>query len=65
MDKIKAFFNNKVVKGVAWSVLALDVVTLVLGGATEVDINNGVTLTIGIAGAVSGLIFFIAGKLKK
>lgn len=65
MDKIKAFFDNKIVKGVAWGVLALDVVTLILGGATEVDINNGVGLTVGIVGAVSGLIIFIAGKLKK
>ena len=34
MDKIKAFFNNTIVKVVAWVILALDVVVLILGGAS-------------------------------
>ena len=65
MDKIKAFFNNTITKVVAWVVLALDVVTLILGGTTVVEIGDGVELIAGIVGAVSALIVFISGKIKK
>ena len=33
MEKIKAFFQNKITKIVAWLVLALDIVVLFLGTA--------------------------------
>lgn len=65
MDKIKAFFNNKIVKIVAWVVLALDVVLLILGGASVADIGKGVELTAGIVSAVALLIAFIASKVNK
>jgi hypothetical protein len=65
MDKIKAFFNNTIVKVVAWVVLALDVVVLILGGATSAEIGSGVELVAGIVGAVALFIAFVAGKLKK
>ena len=65
MDKIKAFFNNTITKIVAWVVLALDVVTLILGGTTVVEIGDGVELIAGIVGAVAALIVFISGKIKK
>lgn len=65
MDKIKAFFNNKIVKIVAWVVLALDVVLLILGGASVAEIGKGVELVAGIVSAVALLIAFIASKIGK
>lgn len=65
MDKIKAFFNNKIVKIVAWVVLALDVVLLILGGASVAEIGKGVELVAGIISAVALLIAFIASLINK
>ena len=65
MDKIKAFINNKIVKVVAWVVLALDVVVLILGGASVAEIGKGVELVAGIVSAVALLVVFIASKIKK
>ena len=65
MDKIKAFFNNTIVKVVAWVVLALDVVVLILGGASGAEIGKGVELVAGIVSAVALLVVFIASKIKK
>ena len=65
MDKIKAFFNNKIVKIVAWVVLALDVVLLILGGASVAEIGKGVELTAGIVSAVALLVAFIASLVNK
>ena len=64
-EKIKAFFSNTIVKVVSWVVLALDVVGLTIGGATETEINSGVTLTLGIVGAVAAFIAFLSERLKK
>lgn len=65
MDKLKAFFDNKIVKIVAWVVLALDVVTLILGGASVTDVSDGVQLIAGIIGAIAGFIIFISNRIKK
>jgi hypothetical protein len=65
MDKIKAFINNKIVKVVAWVILALDVVVLILGGASVAEIGKGVELVAGIVSAVALLVVFIASKIKK
>ena len=65
MDKIKAFFQNKIVKIFAWVILALDVVALIVGGATKDEITNGIALTIGIIGAVTALIAFIGSVIVK
>lgn len=65
MDKIKAFFSNKVTKIVAWVVLALAVVVLILGGATQEVITGGVVLVVGIVAAVSALIAFIVNAITK
>lgn len=65
MDKIKAFFTNTVTKVVAWLVLALDIVVLFLGGATEKDFNSFTLLVLAVVGAISALIAFISGKIKK
>ena len=65
MDKIKAFFNNTIVKVVAWVLLAVVSVVLILGGASVVDISNGAELVAGIVAAVAALVAFIASKIKK
>lgn len=65
MDKIKAFFNNKIVKIVAWVILALDVVMLILGGASVAEIGKGIELVAGIISAVALFIAFIASKVNK
>ena len=65
MDKIKAFINNKIVRVVAWVILALDVVVLILGGASVAEIGKGVELVAGIVSAVALLVVFIASKIKK
>jgi predicted ferric reductase len=63
--KIKAFFASKTVKIVAWIVLALDVTALIVGGATTVEITDGIALIAGVIAAVSLVIAFIAERVKK
>ena len=65
MDKIKAFFQNKIVKIVCWVILALDVVGLILGGVSVAEIGKGVELTAGIISAVALLIAFISSMVNK
>lgn len=64
-QKIKDFFSSKVVKIVAWVVLALDVTALIIGGATTVKITDGIALIAGVIAAVSLVIAFIAERVKK
>jgi len=64
-QKIKDFFSSKVVKIVAWVILALDVTTLIIGGATTVEITDGIALIAGVIAAVSLVIAFIAERVKK
>lgn len=64
-DKIKAFFQNKITVYVSWGILALAVVSLIIGGATKETITSGVVLVIGIVSAVAAFIAFICGKVKK
>lgn len=65
MDKIKAFFANKVTQIIAWVVYVVAVVFLFLCGFSADEISNGQVLTIAIVMAVSGLIAFIGSKIKK
>jgi hypothetical protein len=65
MDKIKAFFQNKIVKAVSWIVMLIAAAILVIGGVTEGDINSTIKLVVGILGLLGELIIFIAGKIKK
>lgn len=65
LDKIKAFFASTVVKAVAWVILALDVTALIIGGATTVEITDGIALIAGVIAAVSLVIAFIAERCKK
>ena len=65
LDKIKAFFSNKIVKIVAWILLCVCAVVLIIGGATTEALSSGVALTAGIVTAVSALVAFISGMIKK
>ena len=65
MDKIKAFFNNKIVKAVSWVVMLIAAAILVIGGVTEGDINSTIKLVVGILGLLGELIIFIANRIKK
>lgn len=64
-EKIKAFFSSKVVKVVSWIIMFLDIASLILGGATEVAIADGVKLIMGIVGAIALFVAFICEKQKK
>ena len=65
MDKIKAFFENKIVKVVSWIILAVVSVVLILGGVSTVEIGEGVELVGGIVTAIAALVIFISGKVQK
>jgi len=59
------FFKKKIVKLVAWVLLACCSVVLIMGGANVEQISGGVVLVAGIVTAVSALVAFIAEKLKE
>jgi len=65
MDKIKAFFENKIVKVVSWIILAVVSVVLILGGVSTVEIGKGIELVGGIVTAIATLVIFIGGKIRK
>ncbi len=65
MNKIKAFFQNKIVKAVSWIVMLIAAAILIIGGVTEGDINSTIKLVVGILGLLGELIVFISGKIKK
>lgn len=64
-DKIKAFFSNKVTQRVSWTVLALAVISLIIGGIAAETISKGVVLVAGIVSAVAAFIAFVCGKASK
>ena len=65
MEKIKAFFQNKITKIVAWIILALDIVVLFLGNVTESEIVDGVKMIFVIIAGVATFIAFIAERVSK
>ena len=65
MDKIKEFFQNKIVRTVLWVLLCLCSVCLIIGGAIVETISSGVALVGGIVTAVLLLLTFIAEQVKK
>lgn len=65
MDKIKAFFENKIVKVVSWIILAVVSVVLILGGVSTVEIGEGEELVGGIVTVIAALVIFIGGKIRK
>ena len=64
MDKIKAFFSNKIVQIVAWILLAVSTLVLILGGASAEDIAKVPTFVVGIMEAVALFIVFIKKMLQ-
>lgn len=64
MDKIKAFFNNKVTKIVEFVLLALSAAGLIFGSVTSAGISSVVTLTEGVIVAVATLAAFISNLVK-
>ena len=64
MNKIKAFFNNKVVQIVAWVLLAISTLVLILGGVSAGDIDKVPTFIVGIVDAVALFIVFIKKMLQ-
>ncbi|MEE3497816.1 MAG: hypothetical protein VZS12_01615 [Ruminococcus bromii] len=64
MEKIKAFFQNKITKIVAWIVLALDIVVLFLGNVTESEIVDGVKMIFVIIAGIAMFIAFIAERVS-
>lgn len=64
MDKIKAFFNNKVTKIVEFVLLALSAAGLIFGGVTSAGISSVVKLTEGVIVAVATLAAFISNLVK-
>ena len=64
MDKIKAFFNSKIVQIVAWILLAVSSLVLILGGVSAGDIAKVPTFVVGIVEAVALFIVFIKKMLQ-
>lgn len=64
IEKIKAFFSNKVVQIVEWVVLALAIAGLAIAGIAAQSITSYVALVFAIIAAVSALVSFIIKNLK-
>lgn len=63
-EKVKAFFNKKVTKIVAWAVLFLDIVVLVIGNVTKAELTNAVELAFVGIGAIVAIVAFITERIK-
>lgn len=65
MEKLKAFFTNKITKAVEWVVLFAVVAGLIIGGITQEAITSGVGLVAGVIGAVALILKFISDNTSK
>lgn len=65
MEKIKAFFNNKVVITIEGIVIALGAAGLILAGNDVVDIQNIPAAAGGVLVAIEAVITVIQGLFKK
>ena len=65
MDKIKAFFDNKVTKTVEFILIAICCGGLIFAGVTVEEVAKVPALVSGILGAISALIMFIKGIVSK
>lgn len=63
--KIKEFFQNKIVKIIAWVLLAISIVVLGIGGATAESVSSFVVLVFAVISAVSAVVAFITSVIKK
>ena len=65
MDKIKAFFHNKIVITVEFILIAICCAGLIFAGVTVEEVAKVPALVAGILGAISALITFITSIVKK
>jgi len=65
MNKIKAFFDNKVTKTVEFILIAICCGGLIFAGVTVEEVAKVPALVSGILGAISALIMFIKGIVSK
>ena len=65
MDKIKAFFNNKITKTVEFILIAICCGGLIFAGVTVEEVAKVPALVAGILGTISALITFITSIVKK
>lgn len=65
MDKIKAFFNNKIVQIAEFVLIAICCGGLIFAGVTVEEVAKVPALVAGILGAISALIMFIKGIVSK
>ena len=65
LEKIKAFFNNKITITVEFILIALCCVGLAIAGITVEEIAKVPALVFAILGGLSALIIYIKSMLKK
>ena len=65
LEKIKAFFNNKITKTVEFILIAICCGGLIFAGVTVEEIAKVPAMVAGILGAISALIIFITSIIKK
>lgn len=65
MDKIKAFFHNKIVITVEFILIAICCAGLIFAGVTVEQIAKVPALVAGILGAISAFIIYITTIAKK
>lgn len=65
LEKIKAFFNNKITKTVEFILIAICCGGLIFAGVTVEEVAKVPALVAGILGAISALITFITSIVKK
>ncbi len=65
MEKIKAFFNNKITKTVEFILIAICCGGLIFAGVTVEEVAKVPALVACILGAISALITFITSIVKK
>ena len=65
MDKIKAFFNNKITKTVEFILIEICCCGLIFAGVTVEQIAKVPAMVAGILGAISAFIIYITTIAKK
>ena len=65
LEKIKAFFNNKITKTVEFVLIAICCGGLIFAGVTVEEIAKVPALVAGILGVISAFIIYITSIAKK
>ena len=65
MDKIKAFFNNKITKTVEFILIAICCGGLIFAGVTVEEVAKVPALVAGILGLVADFIVYITSIISK